>query len=235
MPGKTRWLSILLVIALATIGVGLSAIADSGSEQGFLSAINSTRSSAGLPPLKMDSGLQAHARRHSADMIAADKIYHSSDSELKSAAGSGWTKLGENVGRGGSVSSLHKAFLDSPSHRANIHGDYNLVGIGTATAEDGRLYVTVVFMKKGSTTTTTTTTAAPTPTTEAKTPPTDSKAPDPAIDAGDRSTSNDSASESTTTTVSPTTTTTLIVGPDKPVTPGESCFEATRYWWLCHD
>ena len=94
MPGKTRWLSVLLVIALATIGLGVSAIADSGSEQGFLSAINSTRGSAGLAPLKMDSGLQAHARRHSADMVAADKIYHSSDSELKSAAGSGWTKLG---------------------------------------------------------------------------------------------------------------------------------------------
>jgi hypothetical protein len=27
----------------------------------------------------------------------------------------------------------------------------------------------------------------------------------------------------------------LIVGPDKPVTPGESCHTATRLWWLCHD
>jgi hypothetical protein len=27
----------------------------------------------------------------------------------------------------------------------------------------------------------------------------------------------------------------LIVGPDKPVTPGESCFTATRLWWMCHD
>lgn len=235
MPGKTRWLSIVLVIALATVGVGLSAIADSGSEQGFLSAINSTRSSAGLAPLKMDSGLQAHARRHSADMIAADKIYHSSDSELKSAAGSGWTKLGENVGRGGSVSSLHKAFLDSASHRANIHGDYNRVGIGTDTADDGRLYVTVVFMKKGSTETTTTTTTAPTPTTEAKTPPRDSQKPEPPKDGADTPKSDDAVEPTTTTTIPPTTTTTLIVGPDKPVTPGESCFEATRYWWLCHD
>jgi hypothetical protein len=25
------------------------------------------------------------------------------------------------------------------------------------------------------------------------------------------------------------------VGPDKPVTPGESCFAATRWWWMCHD
>lgn len=233
MPGKTKWLSTLLAITLAIVGLGVSATADSGSEQDFLSAINATRSSAGLGPLKMDSGLQAHARRHSADMIAADKIYHSSDGELKSAAGGGWTKLGENVGRGGSVSSLHKAFLDSASHRANIHGDYNRVGIGTETAPNGVLYVTVVFMKKGATETTTTT--APKASEPSKGDPIDDG---PATDkpaeskpAQDKTTTP----ESTTTTVPPTTTTTLIVGPDKPVTPGESCFEATRYWWLCHD
>lgn len=228
MPGKTRWLSVLLAITLATVGLGASAVADSGSEQDFLSAINATRNSAGLPPLTMDSGLQAHARRHSADMIAAGEIYHSSDSELKSAAGGGWERLGENVGRGGSVSSLHKAFLKSSSHKANIHGDYNRVGIGTDTA-DGVLYVTVVFMKKGATeTTTTTTTTAP----KASEPSKDKPAKDKPAPAADKPATPEST---TTTTIPPTTTTTLIVGPDKPVTPGESCFEATRYWWLCHD
>lgn len=227
MLGKARWTSLLLAVTLAIVALGAPATADSGSEQGFLSAINSTRSSAGLPALKMDSGLQKHARRHTADMIEADKIYHSSSGELQKAAGSGWDKLGENVGRGGSVSSLHQAFLDSASHRANIHGDYNRVGIGTATNADGVLYVTVVFMKKGSTETTTTTTSAPT---TQPTPPSDQSSgskPSPATTT--------TTAPSTTTTHPPTTTTTLIVGPDKPVTPGESCFEATRYWWLCAD
>jgi hypothetical protein len=159
-------------------------------------------------------------------MIAADEIYHSSSAELQAAAGSGWDKLGENVGRGGSVSSLHQAFLDSPGHKANILGDYNYVGIGTDTSDNGVLYVTVVFMKKGSTaspTTTTTTTAPPetTETTSASPTPT-TKAPAP-------------EQVTTTTTLPPTTTTTLIVGPDKPVTPGESCYTATRLWWMCHD
>ncbi|MFZ0013438.1 MAG: CAP domain-containing protein, partial [Acidimicrobiia bacterium] len=160
MLGKSKWLSMILVVALATIGFSASAGADSGSEQGFLSAINSTRSSNGLGPLKMDGGLQSHARKHTADMIAAGDIYHSSSGELKSAAGSGWSKLGENVGRGGTVTSLHKAFMDSPGHRANILGDYNYVGIGTDTSDDGILYVTVVFMKKGSTAPPATTTTA---------------------------------------------------------------------------
>jgi hypothetical protein len=227
MLGKTRWLHILLVVAMATFGLGASAVADSGSENSFLSAINSSRSSAGLPPLSMDSGLQSHARKHTADMIAAGEIYHSTSAELQAAAGSGWSKLGENVGRGGSVSSLHDAFMKSSGHRANILGDYNYVGIGTDTAS-GVLYVTVVFMKKGSTATTTTTTA-PAPTTTAapkNTPTTKASAP---------KTTNTTQAPTTTTTVPPTTTTSLIVGPDKPVTPGESCFAATRLWWMCHD
>lgn len=230
MLGKSRWLALILVTAVAVIGLSASAGADSGSEQEFLSAINSTRSSNGLGSLKMESGLQSHARKHTADMIASDDLYHSSANELRSAAGSGWDKLGENVGRGGSVSSLHQAFLDSPSHKANILGDYNYVGIGTDTS-DGALYVTVVFMRKGgsssetTTTTTTTTTTAPaetaeiTETTAAKTTPTTAATAEP----------------TTTTTTPPTTTTTLIVGPDKPVTPGESCYSATRLWWMCHD
>jgi len=226
MLGRNRWLATVLAITLAVVGFSASAIADSGSEQSFLSAINSTRNSSGLGPLTMESGLQSHARRHTADMIAADEIYHSSSAELQAAAGSGWDKLGENVGRGGSVSSLHQAFLDSPGHKANILGDYNYVGIGTDTSDNGVLYVTVVFMKKGSTaspTTTTTTTAPPetTETTSANSTPT-TKAPAP-------------EQVTTTTTLPPTTTTTLIVGPDKPVTPGESCYTATRLWWMCHD
>jgi len=230
MLGRRRWLASVLVIALATLGFGASAAADSGSEQSFLSAINSTRSSAGLGSLKMDSGLQSHARKHTGDMIAADEIYHSSSSELQSAAGSGWEKLGENVGRGGSVSSLHQAFLDSPGHKANILGDYNYVGIGANTSDNGVLYVTVVFMKKGassSETTTTTSTTAPTQTTTTEAPPT-TKAPAPEP-------TTTTSTTTTTTTIPPTTTTTLIVGPDKPVTPGESCYTATRLWWMCHD
>lgn len=228
MLGKTRWLSILLAAVLATIGLAASAGADSGSEGSFLSALNSTRSSNGLGPLTMDGGLRSHARNHTADMIAAGKIYHSSSGELQAAAGSGWTRLGENVGRGGSVSDIHAAFLNSASHRANMLGDYNYVGIGTGTA-NGVLYVTVVFMKKGSTAPATTPTTSPpksssTPKAPAQTPkssssPAEKAAPPP----------------TTTTTVPPTTTTTLIVGPDKPVTPGVSCLEATRFGWTCHD
>ncbi len=225
MLGKSRLLSVAVIVALASIGLGVSAAADSGSEQAFLSAINSTRASAGLGALKMDGGLQAQARRHTADMIAAGKIFHSSSGELESAAGSGWSKLGENVGRGGTVSSLHQAFLDSPGHKANILGDYNYVGIGTDTAS-GVLYVTVVFMKKGATE------PAPSPTTTTPAATTNTTAAPPSNSSGGKKTTTTAAP---TTTIPTTTTTTLVVGPDKPVVPGSSCYTATRFGWTCQD
>jgi len=226
MLGKSRWLSLILVVSLATIGLGASAGADSGSEQGFLSKINSSRSSAGLAPLTMEGGLQSHARKHTQDMIAADKIFHSTSAELRAAGGSGWSIMGENVGRGGTVSSLHTAFMNSPGHKKNILCPaYNYVGIGTDTSSDGILYVTVVFMGKGlgSSCDSSGGGGSASPTTQAPAPK-----PKP-------TTTSTSTSTTTTTTLPPTTTTTLIVGPDKPVTPGESCHTATRLWWLCHD
>ena len=220
MLGKRKWLPIVLLASLATVTLGLSAVADSASEAGFLAKINASRAANGLAALSVDGGLRSHARNHTQDMIDAGEIYHSSSDELKAAAGSGWSKLGENVGRGGTVDSLHKAFMASAGHKANILGDYNYAGIGTASS-DGVLYVTVVFMKKGGGSTTTTTAPAATTTTEAKSTTT---------------TQPKTTTTTTTTTIPPTTTTTtLIVGPDKPVTPGESCVVATRFWWMCHD
>jgi hypothetical protein len=109
--------------------------------------------------------------------------------------------------------------MNSPGHKANILGDYNYVGIGTGS-QDGYLYVTVVFMKKGSTPTpATTTTISESPgTTQASSP--DTTTPTTAA---------------TTTTVAPTTTTTMIVGPDKAVVPGRNCVEAGRFGQLCHN
>ena len=232
MLGKRRWLSIALVASLATVGLGLSAGADSASEASFLAKINSSRSANGLAPLGVHRVLRSHARNHTQDMIDSGGIYHSSSDELRAAAGSGWSKLGENVGRGGTVDSLHTAFMNSAGHKANILGDYNYAGIGTASS-DGVLYVTVVFMKKGGSTATTTTTApaATIPTAiDTTTTTTAELEPSPTP-----TTTTTTAPTTTTTTIPPTTTTTLIVGPDKPVTPGESCLVVTRFWWMCHD
>jgi len=222
MTGTRRWLSLLLVAALATIGLGLAAAGDSGTEAEFLAKINASRSAAGLGPLQVDGGLVSHARNHTDAMMAASDIFHSSSAELAAAGGSGWDRMGENVGKGQSPSSLHEAFMNSAGHKQNILGDYNYVGIGTGS-KDGYLYVTVVFMKKGATAPAPTTTVAASPGTTIAASPGTTK---PALPA---------ATDSTTTTLPPTTTTTMIVGPDKAVVPGQACVEADRFGQLCHN
>jgi hypothetical protein len=216
------------MVVSITIGAGLAAGADSATEGDFLSLINSSRASAGLAPLKSQGGLASYADSHTAAMVEAGEIFHSSSSQLAAAGGSGWDKMGENVGRGQTPGSLHDAFMASSGHKKNILGDYNYVGIGTAS-QDGYLYVTVVFMKKGATSApaTTTTTAAPEETPDTKAPAKEAKP--------ESSEKPAAATTTTTTTLPPTTTTTLIVGPDKAVTPGLSCVEAGRFGHLCHD
>lgn len=216
-------------MALMSVGLGTVAVASQSDEQGFFDAINSERAAAGRQPLALDTGLRSFARNHTQFMIdggcSPNAICHSTN--LGSAA-TGWSALGENVGRGGTVASLHQAFMNSSGHRANILDTrWNYVGIGADYGSNGSLYVTVVFMQKnsggGSPTTTTTKPAAPT-TTKAKAPTTTKP-----------SAPTTTTSTTTTTTLPPTTTTTLIVGPDKPVTPGGSCLVVTRFGWICRD
>lgn len=202
-----RWLALLVTVALALMGLGISAGADAGTEAAFLSKINASRSAAGLAPLKMSGSLSSYARGHSGKMADAGEIYHSTSGQLSSAAGSGWTKIGENVGKGPSVDSLHTAFMNSSGHKANILGGYDTAGVGVAL-KDGYIYVTVVFVNYGSGGGSTATTVK------------SSSTPKPVV---------------TTTTLPPTTTTTLIVGPDKEVTPGVDCIQANRFWQMCHD
>lgn len=236
MPRNKRWLALVLTVALSIMGLGLSASANSSMESEFLSKINASRSSAGLAPLSMNGSLQSYARSHSAKMADKGEIFHSTSDQLRAAAGSGWTKLGENVGKGPTVSDLHTAFMNSAGHRKNILGGYNQVGIGVVV-EGNYIYVTEVFMMKGDAPAPTTTappptTTAPAPTTTApKSTGTTAKSTAPAKTAAPTT----QAPTTTTSTLPPTTTTTLIVPPDKETTPGTNCIQANRFWQMCHD
>ena len=162
-----------LFLVLAT---GAVASASPAAESEFVALINETRAANGLAALSVHSDLVAGARSHTAEMVPTGSIFHSTSAELSSVT-SGWSVMGENVGKGPNPSVLHRAFMESPSHRANILGDWDLLGVGAAADPEGKLYVTVIFMKSASlpapkpapAPTTTTTVAepppAPTPTT----------------------------------------------------------------------
>ena len=173
---------VALLAGALVLATALPALA-SAEESEFIALINQSRSAQGLAPLSDFWDLTDDARVHTAEMIAAGQIYHSSNAQL-SGYTTGWAKLGENVGMGPNPSLLHQAFMSSPGHRANILGAFDRVGVGTARSADGTLFVTVLFMQSSTPAPTTTTTTAPPTTTTTTAPP------------------------ATTTTTTPTTTTT---------------------------
>ncbi len=146
-------LTALAAVLVLVVGVAPVAGASADEESRFVSLINSSRTTAGLAPLTVYGGLVDDARRHTGDMIARGTIFHSSSSQL-GAATSGWSLLGENVGMGPDPDVLHSAFMASPTHKANILGAFDRVGVGAERAPDGTLFVTVMFMQTASTPTT---------------------------------------------------------------------------------
>ena len=110
----------------------------------FIELMNTERAAAGLNTLVPYDDLIDDASVHTTEMLASGDIYHSSD--LKGFT-TGWQTIGENVGYGPNVDKLHAAFMQSPTHRANIMGDYDRVGVASEVDSEGRIYVTVLFMK----------------------------------------------------------------------------------------
>lgn len=114
------------------------------SERDFARKMNAARDKAGVQRLRMDPELSKAARSHTQAMAKKDVLYHTPTERLKWKV-TNWRVLGENVGVGGDVSSLHRAFMNSAGHRANIeYGTFKHVGVGVKRA-NGKMWVTVIF------------------------------------------------------------------------------------------
>ena len=140
------------VVALATFAAGFvtapSAGADAATEASrFVSLLNQLRASKGLAPLAVDPALTAMAANWSDHMAAAGGISHNPN--LANLAPSNWQTLGENVGMGPTVQSIHDAFVASPHHYENlVNASYGYVGIAV-TDSNGTIFVTEDFMGTG--------------------------------------------------------------------------------------
>jgi hypothetical protein len=109
-----------------------------------LAQMNAERVANGLSPLGMHSDLTDDAVSWSRHMMETGTLYHNPN---LAAVTSSWDALGENVGVGPDLDSLHSSFMDSPGHRGNILGDYDYVGIGVVEESPTKLWVTVIFMR----------------------------------------------------------------------------------------
>jgi uncharacterized protein YkwD len=132
------------VAQVAQVAPVLARVRPSDPEELLRVLINEARAgSAG--PLRMYGKLIKIARRHSGRMAASGGIYHNPNL-AQNANRIRWSILGENVGVGNSIETLHQAFMNSPPHRENVmRSRFRKVGVGVVE-RDGRLWVTVVFL-----------------------------------------------------------------------------------------
>ena len=132
---------------LAVLSPPAGAVNDPGAEGDFVARTNALRASKGLPGLSVNGTLAAKARNWAEHMAAVGAISHSN---LSDGAPSEWHRLGENVGRGPSVDSIHNALVASPDHYANLTDPgFQTIGVGVVNA-NGTYYVAEVFMESAS-------------------------------------------------------------------------------------
>jgi uncharacterized protein YkwD len=105
---------------------------------------NASRAEAGVGSLKLDPELSRVAAKHSRVMAKHRKLFHTPQDVLAWRV-THWNALGENVGVGGSIRSLQKAFMASPSHRSNVlRSGWEHMGAAVRRS-GGHVWVTVVF------------------------------------------------------------------------------------------
>lgn len=151
---KMRWVvavllgSVVFNTAVAQAGSGVS----SGAERMLFQALNRERQAQGLPSLRWDAALASAARQHAASMATERSVQHTLPGEPSlpgraTRAGAHFSWLSENIVAGSDAAEAHRAFMHSPTHRANIlDTDMDSVGIG-AVERGGQLYVVEDFSK----------------------------------------------------------------------------------------
>lgn len=139
-------LSLFLALALTgTTGVVAAPAADAATtaESRLFTKINNTRARHGLPPLRYNAGLSDYARSHSRDMSRQRTLFHTSDFRVICC----WSSISENVGMASSIRGVHRAFMRSPAHRANIlDRGKRAVGVGVVRS-GGSVWVTEIFRR----------------------------------------------------------------------------------------
>ena len=114
--------------------------------------VNEYRRSKGLPPLQPNSFISSVALGHSRDMLTGKSPFgHDGFRDRINVISSRLGKLhvaAENVASGPmGAREVVDGWLHSPGHRRNIEGDFRLTGIGVATARNGMVYFTQIFIK----------------------------------------------------------------------------------------
>jgi uncharacterized protein YkwD len=131
----------LAIVTSATLVLGIaqapSANASDRYARKLLTIINRTRVHHDLHRLKMELSLNAPSRRHTADMIDANRLYDPPNLE-RLLADYRWDDLGADVvGCGNTLKELHHILMTEDFHRTILlHPKLRRVGLGVLVADD---------------------------------------------------------------------------------------------------
>jgi uncharacterized protein YkwD len=116
------------------------------TEHALLAAVNSARTTRGLPPLRLNHDLTRSARLHSRWLLTQGRLVHRDLSRLAAGLGAIGENLAWGAGVHGRAASIEARWLTSPSHRANLlRPGFRWIGLGAATGTfAGRAEATVV-------------------------------------------------------------------------------------------
>ncbi|MFE6646381.1 CAP domain-containing protein [Nocardioides sp. NPDC057772] len=145
-PHMHRLASCVLALMLAAVALLVGAAPASAGEGGSIKRLaNAARAEAGLDPLTRDSALDELARRWAYEIAADGELSHNPD--LAEQVPEGWQGVGENVAMGYPTGAeMHRGWMNSDGHRANILGDYTHIGIAFVVV-DGTSWGVQVFAK----------------------------------------------------------------------------------------
>jgi uncharacterized protein YkwD len=153
-------LFLLLLLALAVIINGCNDTNPLSSDHSDLELrahqlVNQHRASKGLPALTLDATISAQAREHSTRMANGTRpSSHDGFNErlttinsaipLDSAA----ENVAFNFGTSDAAAAAVTGWINSPGHRINIEGGFDITGMGVAQNSKGELYFTQIFGKR---------------------------------------------------------------------------------------
>ena len=115
--------------------------------------VNEHRIAIGLQPLEYSEALATIARQHSQAIATGYEFFSHDGFEERKRMAQGFVRLetfAENLALNNSSptsapTDAVAGWLDSPGHRKNIEGQFNLTGIGCAQGKDGVFYFTQLF------------------------------------------------------------------------------------------
>lgn len=123
-------------------------------EQQTHAKVNDYRTTKGLASLAWSDVIAEQARQHSKNMATgATGFGHDGFSTRISVIAQTipYTSAAENVAmtsrRSDPATDVVNGWLNSAGHKANIEGNFNVTGVGVASASNGSLYFTQIFIK----------------------------------------------------------------------------------------